>query len=683
MASVTVFLMLNLLATAVQVASAEQQETAANPIRKVVNMLTAMQKKITAEGEKEAALYEKYMCYCKTGKSDLAASIASSDAAVPQLGKDIEEKEAKLAQTKEGLKTAKVDRDEAKAAIVSATAIREKEAAAFSKEKSDYDTNIAAIKSAVSAISGGLASSFLQSNNAKLVLKAIDSKQDMLDGDRQELVAFLSGSEAGSEVAPGSSEIVGLLKQLGDEMSATLAGLTSDESAAIKSFEAMVAAKKKEIASLTSQIETKSLQVGNIGVEIAQMKGDLSDTEAALIADQKFLANLDSDCATKTKEWEEIQNTRSEELVAVAETIKILNDDEALEIFKKTLPSASAASLVQMQAATDRRAVALKRIQQSLAKASVFNHRPHLDFIALALRGKKIGFEKIVKMIDEMVETLKSEQLDDDHKLEYCGAQFDTSEDKLKGLKGAIADLEPKMADAEESIASLAAEIKDLESGISSLDKSVAEATAQRKAEHEDFVELMSGDAAAKELLAFAKNRLNKFYNPKLYAATNFFQVSAETRQAPASPGPYSTKSAESTGVIAMLDKMIKGLDKEMTEAKVSEQNSQEEYEALMGDSAAKRAADTASITEKESAKASFGAELEAAKESKVSTGKEVMAMTKYIASLHAECDWLTQYYEVRKTARTGEMESLANAKAVLSGADYSLMQVKSHKFLA
>ena len=39
-------------------------------------------------------------------------------------------------------------------------------------------------------------------------------------------------------------------------------------------------------------------------------------------------------------------------------------------------------------------------------------------------------------------------------------------------------------------------------------------------------------------------------------------------------------------------------------------------------------------------------------------------------------CDWLTSNYETRKEARAGEIESLKAAKAVLSGADYSLLQI-------
>merc|ERR1719183_1996631 len=94
-----------------------------------------------------------------------------------------------------------------------------------------------------------------------------------------------------------------------------------------------------------------------------------------------------------------------------------------------------------------------------------------------------------------------------------------------------------------------------------------------------------------------------------------------------------------------------------------------------MKDSAAKRTTDSKALSAKGSAKADTEAELQAHEGHHADAGKELMATEKYIASLHAECDWLLQYFDVRKTARAGEIESLKQAKAVLSGADYSLLQ--------
>merc|ERR1719327_159718 len=124
-----------------------------------------------------------------------------------------------------------------------------------------------------------------------------------------------------------------------------------------------------------------------------------------------------------------------------------------------------------------------------------------------------------------------------------------------------------------------------------------------------------------------------------------------------------------------MIDLLIKDLDKEMTEATAQEQDSQGDYTQFISDSAEKRAADSKSVTEKEGVKADLEAALQAQTEKKASTSKELAATLEYIASLHAECDWLMKFYDVRKEARAGEIDALGKAKAILSGADYSLVQ--------
>merc|ERR1719433_2572156 len=79
-------------------------------------------------------------------------------------------------------------------------------------------------------------------------------------------------------------------------------------------------------------------------------------------------------------------------------------------------------------------------------------------------------------------------------------------------------------------IATLVDEIGSLEDGIKKLDKMVVEATDDRKAEHKTYVEAMAADTAAKELIGVAKNRLAKFYNPKLYKAEPKVELTAEER---------------------------------------------------------------------------------------------------------------------------------------------------------
>merc|ERR1719221_2420731 len=267
------------------------------------------------------------------------------------------------------------------------------------------------------------------------------------------------------------------------------------------------------------------------------------------------------------------------------------------------------------------------------------------------------------------------------------------------------------IADAEEAIATLASEISALEDGIKKLDKSVAEATETRKEEHDDYVETLAANTAAKDLLKFAQNRLNKFYNPKLYKAPPKRELSEEdqivvnmggTLAPTAAPGgiagtgiglaqtgvapppppeanlAYKKSGEESGGVIAMIDLLVADLDKDIQTSEVEEKEAQKEYEAFMADASEKRALDSKAITDKQSAKAEAETQLQADEDTKKSKLFEAMETAKYIGGLHEDCDWLLKNYEERKAARTGEIDALGKAKAVLSGADFSLLETAS-----
>merc|ERR1719299_190669 len=99
----------------------------------------------------------------------------------------------------------------------------------------------------------------------------------------------------------------------------------ADENAAAQSYDELMAAKKKEVDAATAEIEEKLARVGEVAVEIVMMKEDLEDTQEALAEDTKFLADLEKNCETKKKEWEEICKMRQEELIALADVIKMLN----------------------------------------------------------------------------------------------------------------------------------------------------------------------------------------------------------------------------------------------------------------------------------------------------------------------------------------------------------------------
>lgn len=313
-------------------------------------------------------------------------------------------------------------------------------------------------------------------------------------------------------------------------------------------------------------------------------------------------------------------------------------------------------------------------------------------------------------MIDDLIAVLKKEQVDDDKHKDYCAKEFNSAEEKKKMTQRDFAGFKSQKQETEGTIEALKASIAALKAGIVDLDKSVADATAQRKAEHSEYTQTMSENQASLGLIEFAKNRLNKFYNPKLHKAAPERQLSEHDRvyenfggeiptqapggiantgisalqQAPPAP-PISDgyKKGNSGGVMAMMDTLARDLRKEMTEAEEEEKNTQVEYEKLMEDSKQKRAADSEAITSKETAKANADESLQDTTESLEESQDSLAAVREAIANLHQSCDFLVANFDERKQARNQEVEGLTKAKATLAGSDFSFLQPTGTGFMA
>merc|ERR1719428_973160 len=170
-------------------------------------------------------------------------------------------------------------------------------------------------------------------------------------GQRDELLNFLQGGSAAYEAEGGSTDtIIGIVSQMQEEMERDLKESTQTEEEAKAAFATLTTSKTTEIDAAGKAIETKTARAGELAVSVVQAKNDLEDAKEALAEDEKFKANLAKSCATKQAEWDARQKLRAEEIQAISETIEMLNGDDALELFKKTLPSA--ASFLEVAAST-------------------------------------------------------------------------------------------------------------------------------------------------------------------------------------------------------------------------------------------------------------------------------------------------------------------------------------------
>merc|ERR1719327_2475422 len=249
----------------------------------------------------------------------MSKSVEEAGQKITELKSKLEADKAEKSQLDQELIQHKSDRATAKKDLETATAIREKEAADFAEETGSQKADLDAMTGAIAALEKGMGASFLQSQKARVsrVVKAVKASQTVDDFERD--------------------EILGILKAMKDEMDKDLGGAVGAEEEAVKAFEGMSSAKKAEIEAAGAAIEAKTVRSGELAVATTTGADEIEDTTKEMTDTQAFIANLASMCATKKKEWAERSQMRTEEVAAISEAIKILNDDDALDLFKKTL----------------------------------------------------------------------------------------------------------------------------------------------------------------------------------------------------------------------------------------------------------------------------------------------------------------------------------------------------------
>merc|ERR1719428_2585527 len=351
----------------------------------------------------------------------------------------------------------------------------------------------------------------------------------------------------GKESAQSSGEITGMLKAMLEEMEGDLATAKKDEATAASGFEELSAAKEAEISSATSAIESKTKRAGEVAVEVVQTQDDMEDTQEEVAETQAFIGNLAKQCAEKKAAWAERQKMRAEEISAISEAIKVLNDDDALDLFKKTVPSMVQTGMQFLQkSSTSSVALRAKGLLVSLMQTGRA-HTTQLSLMASALKSKSVDFSKITEQIDGMIEVLGKEQTDDDTQKAFCDEEFTKSAATKKETEDKLASLAASIEEMTATVATLKSEIETLTAEIKALDKAVAEATEQRKEEHAMFLKTQAEGSAAVQLIEAAKNKLNKFYNPTMYKAPERRELTEEERIAVSAGAPDPRDAEEAT----------------------------------------------------------------------------------------------------------------------------------------
>merc|ERR1719313_2813389 len=191
-----------------------------------------------------------------------------------------------------------------------------------------------------------------------------------------------------------------------DAFTADIEKDNAEEAEKQKSFEELMATKKQEH---DSSHKTK---------ELADSKINQDDTRAQLKRTKSFFEATKEGCKVKAGEWAERSRLRTEELTGIAKAIEILSSPDAQSTF-----DSSASTFIQTQSVTrtdldsnlETHAVSQqyrRRAYNQLKELATRYQNTNMAELAVAVKSGG-HFDKILKMIDEMIASLRKEEAED------------------------------------------------------------------------------------------------------------------------------------------------------------------------------------------------------------------------------------------------------------------------------
>jgi len=630
------------------------------PVSKVINMLKKMQEELAKEKEMDQELYDKLSCWCETNGKGKTAAIATANSRIDGLTSDIEAGTSKAAQLEQQIAGLKDEIAKNDAALRKADAMRQKDLAEFNADEKDLMQSIQSLGNAITVLSKHH-QSFLQVDS-KVQFAGIAhalQRANLTPDQKSQVAAFLQQPAGFQSYAPASGQIFGILKQMKETFETNLSESQKDEKQAAEDFANLKAAKTKEINSATAMVDSKTQELAQTEETLAANKQNLADTEDALAADTKFLADLKERCANADAEFEERTKARNEEQQAVAETIALLNSDEAHDLFGATMGFAQKRVVSSRQRAVEAlRAAAKKTGSAMLAR--------------LAVAAKLDAFTKVKESIDEMVAELKVQQKDEVKHRDFCIAEFAENEKQTAIAQDELSDLKTSEEELTSTIDTLTTELSDANAEIAETKTQMKRAGEDREAENADFQQTVADQRAAQQILTFALNRLKQVYGFVQVKST----VSSRSHQEPGAAAPPPPQGFDeykqnkhSGGVLSMIQEIIDESKTMENDAIRAENDSQAAYESFTKNSNASIKALMQAVQDKSEKKATAEAELVRAKSGIQKTLKDLESLNTYKGTLHASCDFVMDNFTVRQEKRAQEIEALSQAKAILSGA--------------
>merc|ERR1719506_1404479 len=650
---------------------------AVTPVQKVITMMEEMSAKGAAEKEAEIATYKEYVKFCDKTTFEKGVAIRDGKLAVEQgtaaAGKakaDAEAAADKIVEFNANIKAWALQKAES-------TKEREIEHADYETEHTEFTENIDALTDAMAVIAASTqpVGALLQGDaNSDLAGAWERLTQKLPANDRQELMSFLqvdapqaaSNAFESSDATGGVQDAVGKLKE---RIEGKRADLEKEETEAKFAFETLVGQLDLNTEQAENEIEEKTQSKAQRLADFEAYTKEVESTSATLKTDEKYFADLEAQCTTKSEEFEARQKMREEELEAIAKAIEVMSGGTVSGAAEEHLPSfiqtrQSFALLRAHAVAPSERSAAVHRVMIFLQGRAAKTESRILA--KLAAKVTESGpFDKVVEMIKDLIQKLTTEAAEEADQKSWCDAELKANKETRDQKTEEVNRLTARSDMLHAQIAQLSSELEELADQISSLNLALKEATEDREEEKAANMKAITDAKGAIPAVRSALKVLKDFY-AKASTATALVQQSP-AGDAPGSwDKPYTGMGGSSKGVLGMLEVILADFVRLEQETTSSETEAQSAFDKFAGDSQADIDSKTATSKEKEALKLSKTRDLEETGKDLRSTQKELDAALAYHDELKPSCVDAGVSFTERSQRRQEEIESLQEALKIL-----------------
>jgi len=642
------------------------------PVQKVIQLMEGMLEKGKKEKHEEQVQFAAYKQFCDDTSVEKKRAIEEADERIAVLKADIQKATAKAAKlTKE---IAELDEDVSiwTGDIKAATNVRDIEKADYDTTHKDYSESIDALERAIAVLKkqshDRKQASLLQVQSlTSLSLIPAEAKSAIDAFVQQDQVSEDEGLAVSAPEANAyefqSSGVVEMLEKLLDKFIGERTTLEKEEMNSKHAFDMLMQDLNAQIAQATKDRDSKAESKAKTLQAKADAEGDLKDTASTRAEDQKYLDELTATCEQKASDFESRQQLRAEEIEAIEKAVEIISSGAVSGNADKHLPAllqTQASAFAQLRADTNMQAKA--RVVSYLSKRSKQLNSRILS--TLAVRASDDPFQKVKKMIKDLIVRLMEEANEEAEHKGWCDTELSTNEQTRKEKTSAVETLHAEIDELEASIAKLTEDITDLTKAVAELDAAMAKATKLRQEEKAKNTETISDADAAQTAVAQALTVLKEFY-AKAGEATAFVQAEPEIFDS-----AYKGMGAESGGVVGMLEVIESDFARLESETKAAEATAQKEYDEFMTESKVDKTAKSTDIEHKTAKKQDQEQALTTNREDLEGTQKELDAALAYFDKLKPSCVDSGVSYEDRVARRKEEIESLQEALKILNGED-------------